>query len=143
MTPTTHQGPSRRVRPRPSVGPPAARGADRKPAPVKKAYLVRPLPLDPTLLAVVPHTASLYRLDPPMRFTWAGYDHVIVLAQDHHAGPHTLVLGADADANITSLGDLPGSYDGGMDHVDALRRAGYEVVLEDGPHTLLGQDGRW
>ena len=143
LDPTTHVG--RRPdgsAPRPTAGPPPARGADGGRVPAKKAYLVRPLPLDPTLLAIVPHTASLYRMDPPMRFTWACYDHAIVLAQHDHIGPHTLVLGADADANILSLGDLPGSYDGGMDHVEALRRAGYEVVLEDGPHATVGEGSR-
>ena len=108
---------------------PAAPGP-RRPARARTAYLVRPLPLDPTALAVIPHTASLYRLDPPMRYPHATYGHVIVLAQDDQYGPRTLVYGANAAGEIVSLGDVRGSYDGGMDHQEALRRAGYEVAFD-------------
>ena len=98
------------------------------------AYLLRVLPLDETASSLIPHTASLYRVDPPLHSTpTRGYDHVIVLAQEDQYGEQTLILGADPDARITSLGDLPGSFDGAMDHVEALRRAGYEVVISGGP----------
>lgn len=100
-----------------------------RPTGTRYAFLLRALPLDPTLVAVFPHTASLYRLDPPMRTRSGRYDHVVVLAQHDEWGGRTQVFPSDADA-VMSPGDLPGSYAGGMDHVEALNRAGYEVVLE-------------
>lgn len=103
-----------------------------RPTGTRYAFLQRALPLDPTLVAVFPHTASLYRLDPPMRTRSGRYDHVVVLAEHTEAGGLTRILPADAQARM-SPGDLPGSYGGGTDHVEALNRAGYEVVLEPVP----------
>jgi len=39
----------------------------------------------------------------------------------------TLIFGADADGHVLTFDELPGSYIGGLDHEEALRRAGYEV----------------
>ncbi len=99
-----------------------------RPTGARYAFLERTLPLDPTLVAVRPHTASLYRLDPPMRTRGGPIEHVVVLAQHDEGGGWTQIFGADPDARMRA-GDLPGSYDGGTDHVEALQRAGYEVVL--------------
>ncbi|MFC8190220.1 hypothetical protein ACFUMH_01005 [Cellulomonas sp. NPDC057328] len=99
-----------------------------RPTGARYAFLERTLPLDPTLVAVRPHTASLYRLDPPMRTRGGPVEHVVVLAQHGEGGGWTQIFGADPDARMRA-GDLPGSYEGGTDHVEALQRAGYEVVL--------------
>ncbi|MFS0703637.1 hypothetical protein AB6N23_03870 [Cellulomonas sp. 179-A 9B4 NHS] len=99
-----------------------------RPTGTRYAVLERALPLDPTLVAVRPHTASLYRLDPPMRTRGGPVAHVVVVAQHGEGGGWTQIFGADPDAQMRP-GDLPGSYEGGTDHVEALQRAGYEVVL--------------
>ncbi|QCB92358.1 hypothetical protein [Cellulomonas shaoxiangyii] len=110
-----------------AVASPCVEGVVR-PTGLRYAFLVRTLPLDPTLVALFPHTASLYRLDPPMRTRSGGYEHVVVLAEQRDGYQVTQIFGSDADGWMRP-GDLPGSFEGGMDHVEALNRAGYEVVL--------------
>jgi hypothetical protein len=47
---------------------------------------------------------------------------------DH--GPETYLFPCDSEGNVNDWGELPGSFIGGMSHDDAIRRAGYEIVLE-------------
>lgn len=85
---------------------------------------------------------AVYHCDPPMPWTdWTGdedvlcyADLVIVSAVPFVGtdGPETYIFAArKADSGgieIASWTELPGSFRGGMDHAEALRGAGYEVV---------------
>ena len=46
---------------------------------------------------------------------------------DECGGPSTYIFPADKHGTILRWGGLPGSYRGGLDHAEALRRAGYTV----------------
>lgn len=82
--------------------------------------------------------ARLYRLDPPVeteRHSWTTeadvkhYEYVIVSAVNvMFSGPETYIFGADSKGEIQSWSDLNGSFQGDLDHVRALKGAGYEVV---------------
>lgn len=77
--------------------------------------------------------ARLYKLSVPL----AGYgndegpyEHVVVSAViTSCSGPETYIFGCDNMGNVHSYLDLPGSYRGGLNHQEALRRAGYEICL--------------
>jgi hypothetical protein len=80
--------------------------------------------------------ARLYRCDPPMAGAY-DYDtdtnepttHVIVSAAVvPYSGPETYIFPATEDGKIASWGELPGSYRGGLDHAEALKRAGYVTL---------------
>lgn len=43
-------------------------------------------------------------------------------------GPETFLFPADGKGNITSWGELDGSFRGAIDHEQALRNAGYVVI---------------
>ncbi len=84
---------------------------------------------------------KLYRLDPPLRVDrvfngarWVEYILVSAAVVPEHLstfnGPEVLIFVANYNGSILSKVDLPGSYRGGLDHAEALRRAGYEVVEE-------------
>lgn len=49
-------------------------------------------------------------------------------------GPETYIFEADAGGDITSWTELPGSFRGGLDHAEALRGYGYEIVEELSPN---------
>lgn len=66
----------------------------------------------------------VYRLDPPLN----GVDYVWVSATSTYSGPETYIFASDADGAVLDWGELPGSFRGGLDHAEALRGAGYEVV---------------
>jgi|GEM_PF-2897919 len=74
--------------------------------------------------------ARLYYLSEPLE----GNTYVIVSAIDErgtgrpYAAHETYIFGANAHGKVTDWGQLRGSYQGGMDHEAALRRAGYEVT---------------
>lgn len=71
--------------------------------------------------------ARLYRLNEPLD----GHTYVVVSAIDERPAfriHETYIFGADHAGNIKSWGELEGSYKGGTDHEEALRRAGYEVA---------------
>lgn len=80
--------------------------------------------------------ARQYRLSAPARFGWREDDsgvteHVIVSATHAmYTGPETYIFPADAEGNLLEWSEMEGSYRGGLDHAEALRRAGY-VVLEE------------
>lgn len=80
-------------------------------------------------------TAHLYRLDPPIEDRdydgshLGTYEYVRVSATyAMFSGPETYIFPADETGEVTSWGELDGSYKGGLDHEEALRGAGYEVV---------------
>jgi hypothetical protein len=84
---------------------------------------------------------KLYRLDPPMPYDRYDdeedkrthhADYVIVSAViAMFSGPETYIFPADSDGTVKTWGELDGSYRGGLDHEEALRRAGYEVSAEE------------
>lgn len=45
-----------------------------------------------------------------------------------YSGPETYIFPADEAGEVISWSELSGSYRGGLDHAEALRGAGYEVV---------------
>ncbi|GAA4762320.1 hypothetical protein [Microbacterium gilvum] len=81
--------------------------------------------------------ARLYRLEPPLPAQdWDGnetggeYSQVIVSAVvvQYTGKPETYIFPATADGEIASWNELPGSFQGDLDHAAALRGAGYEVA---------------
>ena len=44
------------------------------------------------------------------------------------SGPETYIFPANRDGKVLSWGEMTGSFRGGLDHVEALRGAGFEVV---------------
>lgn len=78
-------------------------------------------------------TVNLYKLDVPLRSNWtdASYEYVAVSAADvPYSGPETYIFGADENGEIADWADLHGSFRGALDHAQALRNAGYEIVTE-------------
>ncbi|GAA1992592.1 hypothetical protein GCM10009718_32870 [Isoptericola halotolerans] len=85
--------------------------------------------------------AALYRLDPPLRTTDYAtdepveYEHVIVSATAViFSGPETYIFPGDPETDqVTSWGELGGSYRGGLDHAEALRGAGdgYDIAATE------------
>jgi hypothetical protein len=68
--------------------------------------------------------ARLYKLSKPL----SGHMYVIVsAAYAMFSGPETYIFPANEKGEVTSWGELDGSYRGGTDHARALRNAGYEV----------------
>ncbi len=86
-------------------------------------------------------TAHLYRLDPPIeQKDWDGnveatHEYVRVSATvvpnfgfSDVGGPETYIFPADETGEVLDWGEVDGSYRGGLDHEEALHRAGYEVT---------------
>lgn len=74
--------------------------------------------------------ARLYKLSPPL----SGTEFVVVSAVRRALDtgvPETYIFQSDEDGRVTSWGELPGSFRGDTDHVEALRRAGYSIVNEE------------
>lgn len=73
--------------------------------------------------------AALYRVDPPMADDDGTTEYVVVSAANvPPSGPETYIFAADEDGEVTSWGELYGSFRGGLDHAEALRGAGYEIA---------------
>lgn len=70
------------------------------------------------------HAKQLYRLDPPLD----GHEYVVVSAATVMGEPETYIFPSDADGNVTSWGELDGSFKGALDHQAALRGAGYDLA---------------
>jgi hypothetical protein len=77
----------------------------------------------------------VYRLSPPLQIK--NYDgeveseteYVWVSAADAmFSGPETYIFACDEGGEVTSWLELEGSFRGALDHEEALRGAGYEVV---------------
>jgi len=78
-----------------------------------------------------------YRLVPP--HDGAGYV-VVSAATVPYSGPETYIFRADETGKITDWMEMDGSYRGGLDPVEALRRAGYEVIPAPAPDEDPGRD---
>lgn len=81
--------------------------------------------------------ARLYKVNPPVKYTSYDLDgepcsneasHVVVSAavtMDH--GHETYIFPADEHGRVISWNEIDGSFIGGLDHAEALRRAGYSL----------------
>lgn len=78
--------------------------------------------------------ARLFRVDPPVQYGWQEpypkADHVVVSAVVVLDTPETYLFPASADTQDDPLSwsEMDGSYRGGLDHAEALRRAGYDIA---------------
>jgi hypothetical protein len=79
--------------------------------------------------------AKLYKLLPPLVETeYDGktvetHEFVVVSAVNAmFSGPETYIFPANEDGTVKNYGELEGSFHGELDHAEALRGAGYEVV---------------
>ena len=75
--------------------------------------------------------ASLYRLSEPLE----GHEFVVASAVTidlsiigRASEPETYLFPADESGAITDWLELPGSQKGTLEHADALRDAGYEII---------------
>ena len=70
--------------------------------------------------------ARLYRLNP----SFYGHKFVVVSATvAPFSGPETYIFPADENGEVTSWGELAGSFRGELDHKKALGNIGYEVEV--------------
>lgn len=67
--------------------------------------------------------ARLYKMVPP----YQGHEYVIVSAIETRSTIETFIFPAYSDGKVSSWNELDGSFDGKMDHVQALGNAGYIV----------------
>jgi hypothetical protein len=81
-----------------------------------------------------PHvTQHLYRVTPPMRNEYTERDHEFVVVSASmvpYTGPETYIFPADEEGHIIDWMEMDGSYRGGLNHAEALSRAGYVVTSE-------------
>lgn len=70
--------------------------------------------------------AALYKLSEPLD----SYRYVIVSSVQALYGPETAIFGSDKHGDSIQWDTLPGSTKGILDHLEALNKAGYEVVPE-------------
>ena len=72
--------------------------------------------------------AKLYKLDPPMENGDGKTEYVAVSAvMAMFSGPETYIFPANEKGEVTSWGELDGSFRGNLDHEQALENAGYSV----------------
>ena len=77
--------------------------------------------------------ARLFKLNPPINESYwdevpKSHEYVIVSAvRAMFSGPETYIFPANENGEVTSFGELPGSFRGGLDHEEALNNAGYDV----------------
>lgn len=76
--------------------------------------------------------ASLYKLDEEIGYCAGRFEghtrYVVVSATSAMlSGPETYIFPADEDGNVLDWSELTGSYRGGLDHAEALRRMGATI----------------
>lgn len=70
--------------------------------------------------------AKMYKLDPPLD----GNEFVAVSATvSPFSGPETYIFPCDKNGEVTDWGELGGSYRGGLNHEEAIRGAGYGIIV--------------
>ncbi len=75
------------------------------------------------------YAVTLYRLEPPT-WVWAQHvTHVLVVGTWASTGLSTTIHMATEDGRMALTCEMPGSFQGAVDHVEALRRLGYLVTL--------------
>ena len=67
--------------------------------------------------------ARLYELSEPLE----GHSNVVVSAVSAYGRPETFIFGSDEEGNITNWLELPGSFQGDINHNKALEGAGYII----------------
>jgi hypothetical protein len=69
--------------------------------------------------------ARIYQMDPP----YHGSEYVAVSGTDvPFSGAETYIFKSDENGKVSEFGELPGSFRGEINHVRALKNAGYEVL---------------
>lgn len=76
--------------------------------------------------------ARLYRVEPEVAYIAMGGEellsnYVVVSGVDNIYACETYIFPADARGHVLDWGELPGSFQGYIDHEEALNCAGYEV----------------
>lgn len=95
------------------------------------------MPKTATLVRFLNTRQNLYRVDPPMEWTSceAGADDTCVKETSYVVSSYgiyeveTYLFPADADGNIINWIELPGSFRGDYNHVEALENAGYAATV--------------
>jgi hypothetical protein len=74
--------------------------------------------------------ARLYRLSAPLTDDAGNPTEYVIVSATFalYSGPETYIFPANADGKVTNWGELPGSFQGCLDHEAALGGAGYTVV---------------
>ena len=72
----------------------------------------------------------VYAVDPPMPVDDDEPTRFVAVSAVNapYGGPETYIFPCDAYGEVTSWGELDGSYRGGLDHERALADAGYELA---------------
>lgn len=76
--------------------------------------------------------ARLYRVEPEVAYTTMGggelfSNYVVVSGVNNFYACETYIFPADEWGHVLDWGELPGSFQGYIDHEEALNYAGYEV----------------
>jgi len=82
-------------------------------------------------IKTVPGTgdARLYELSEPLEGYGDKYTYVVVSATiAPYSGPETYIFGANKDGDVLDWGELEGSFQGALDHAEALSGAGYDIL---------------
>jgi hypothetical protein len=69
-------------------------------------------------------TAALYKLSSPLE----GHNYVVVSSVTRPIDPETYIFPADKRGDILDWSELRGSQHGTLNHADALKSAGYDVI---------------
>jgi hypothetical protein len=85
--------------------------------------------------------AYLYHVDPPIYYevwedarndyTSTPTNFIAVSAVDNEWARETYIFPTDGEGQVLSWGEMNGSFQGAMDHGEALKRAGYEEVIPE------------
>lgn len=108
-----------------SARPEAAGWAARHP--MGKAHIVRTV--DRAADERGGYAVSLYRLEPPTSVWAQQVSHVLVVGRWAPEGMSTTIHMATEEGRMALTCEMPGSFTGAVDHIEALRRLGYLVTL--------------
>lgn len=82
-------------------------------------------------------THRWYRVSPPVVYRDGVTDFIVTSASyiddDYLSVNETYVFPADDTGEVIDWGEIEGSFRGDTDHGEALRRAGYTLLVLDGP----------
>lgn len=92
-------------------------------------------------------TQILYRLEPPLAVDWPKdrlITHVIVSGSEHPAFniKETYIFEADATGEVMDWVELPGSFQGEINHAKALANMGYNKVRNTRQFTMSFLENR-
>ena len=69
-----------------------------------------------------------YDDDPPAKKTKFVAVSATIVPFSAFSGSETFIFPADENGEVIDWGELDGSYSGGLSHIEALERAGFQVV---------------